>query len=178
MWAILTAQVERTDILWSETENCGFYNTTVLHPSCQSRMVHLWTKRKCPPSALTCEIKNDSGEHLDKGAAENEQSKQCLWYFFTTCDLAVPCCELSWAQKRLKVSPSMRIFFPGLKQRARMDVINKLLTTTKLNVAGRCQCQLSSSAWELIFHDHKAWTELQRNLEHAPQSPSPIFKAL
>lgn len=97
---------------------------------------------------------------------------------FATCDSAAPCCELSWAQKRLKASPSMRIFFPGLKQRARMDVINVLLTTPKLNMAGRSWCQLSSSAWELIFRDHKSWTELQRNVDHAPQSPSFYLKAL
>lgn len=85
--------------------------------------------------------------------------------------------ELSWAQRRLKASPSMRLFFLDWNRE------QGWLWSTYYSLHPNSTWQGDACAsWGLLFGSlfsmsHKAWTLLQRNLDHALQSPSLYLKS-
>lgn len=91
-----------------------------MHPSYQSKMLYVWTKRKWPPTKLGKKwipiYKDENRSGLQTfGRSSFTLYKQHLWYFLTTWDLAVPCWTIL-SSEEIKSKPIYENVLPGWKQ--------------------------------------------------------------
>lgn len=93
-------------------------------------------------------------------SARESLEKETLYWWIISLTFAVPSGYV-WSisalphltePEEINSNLSRKTISPGIKWRAKMVVINTLLTTPKLYMAGGSLCQLRSSFWEFIFH--------------------------
>ena len=141
------------------------------HPSYQRWMVSFWTKY--PISKTVIKINYNIG---DSEWCWREFRKKTLFWWIIHLTFAAPSYRAWSISTRLHLSkpgamqckPGCKNISPGIKQRARMAVINTLLLTPNLYMAEGILCQLRSSAQEFIFHAPKSFYLASKEFESYP----------